>query len=70
MFIVPFFDPHPTPKGKGNKSIYLSNNAGLNSLETKLAEIHLNLIEQNKNMNMNLPNEIMNVQEKMITKKN
>ena len=24
MFIVPFFDPHPTPKGKGNKSIYLS----------------------------------------------
>ncbi|CAF3458787.1 unnamed protein product [Rotaria socialis] len=44
-----------------------NSNARLNALETKLDEIHLNVMEQNKNMNMNVPNEIiMNVQEKMI----
>ncbi|CAF1229552.1 unnamed protein product, partial [Rotaria magnacalcarata] len=43
-----------------------NSNAHLNALETKLDEIHLNVMEQNKNMNMNVPNEIMNVQEKMI----
>ena len=43
-----------------------NSNARLNALETKLDEIHLNIMEQNKNMNMNVPNEIMNVQEKMI----
>ncbi|CAF1434499.1 unnamed protein product [Rotaria magnacalcarata] len=43
-----------------------NSDARLNALETKLDEIHLNVMEQNKNMNMNIPNEIMNVQEKMI----
>ncbi|CAF1965211.1 unnamed protein product [Rotaria magnacalcarata] len=42
------------------------SNARLNALETKLDEIHLNLIEQNKNMDMNVPIEIVNVQEKTI----
>ncbi|CAF1564715.1 unnamed protein product [Rotaria magnacalcarata] len=43
-----------------------NSNARLNALETKPDEIHLNLIEQNKNMNMNVPIEIVNVQEKII----
>ncbi|CAM4976856.1 unnamed protein product [Rotaria socialis] len=43
-----------------------NSNARLHALETKIDEIHLNLMEQNKNMNMNVPNEMMNVQEKMI----
>ncbi|CAF2094224.1 unnamed protein product, partial [Rotaria magnacalcarata] len=40
-----------------------NSNGRLNALETKLDEIHLNLIEQHKNMNMDVPNEMMNVQE-------
>lgn len=41
-----------------------SNSARLNNLETKLTEIHENLIDQGKNTT-NLPEEIHNLQEKM-----
>ena len=41
-----------------------SNNARLNSLETKLAEIHDSLVEQSKNTT-NFPQEIFNLQEKI-----
>ena len=42
-----------------------NNNARLIALERKLDEIHLNLVEQSKTENVNLPDEITNVQEKM-----
>ena len=40
-----------------------SNNVRLNNMETKLAEIHDNLVDQSRNAT-NLPQEIINLEEK------
>ena len=48
------------PKLFGSNS---SNNARLNNMETKLAEIHDNLVDQSRNAT-NLPQEIINLEEK------
>ena len=34
--------------------------------DNRIGEIHLNLLEQSKNINMNLPDEIMNAPGKMV----